>query len=186
MKKAFFYTLGIMAVTMMSCQNGKQPPSSPTLEIDPIQEETSPPDSTIYGRCGENFGMSTLELITDNGDTLLFILEDDSIPTIKGGKHVGDRMAIVASKNDVGENVVRTGVNLTTLLGKWTALDKTFEIHEGGVVTSQFQEPKPYTEWKISNGALVLSADTFSVYDLGADSLLLENDKGIYSYKRQK
>ena len=186
MKKAVFYAIGTMAIALIACQNGKQPSSSPTMEIETQHQEVEQPDSTIYGRCGENFGMSTLELITDNGDTLMFVVEDDSIQTIKGGKHVGDRMAIVADKNDMGEYVVKTGVNLTTILGKWTALDKTFEIHEGGVVTSQFQEPKPYTEWKICNGALVLSADTFSVYELGADSLLLENDKGIYSYKRQK
>ena len=140
----------------------------------------------IYGRCGENFGMSTLELVSDDGDTLQFVIEEDSIQTIKGGKHIGDRMAIIASTNEVGERIVKSGVNLTTLLGKWSALDRSFEIQEGGIVNSQFEEPKPYTEWKIYNGLLVLSTDTFSVYELGADSLLLENNKGIYSYKRQK
>ena len=75
-------------------------------------------------------------------------------------------------------------VNLTTLLGKWTALDKNFELQEGGVAVSNVTEPKPITEWKISNGRLVLSADTFDIYELGADSLFLENDNGIYTYKR--
>ena len=47
------------------------------------------------------------------------------------------------------------------------------------------QEPKPYTEWSICNGKLVLSADTFDIYALGADSLYLENAEGIYGYKRR-
>ena len=53
-------------------------------------------------------------------------------------------------------------------------------------MVSTITEPKPLTEWKISNGQLVLSADTFSIYELGGDSLYLENKKGIYSFKRLK
>ena len=46
-------------------------------------------------------------------------------------------------------------------------------------------ESRPYTDWKIVNGRLVLSADTFEVLDLGPDSLYLENDTVIYAFKRQ-
>ena len=77
-------------------------------------------------------------------------------------------------------------MNLTTLLGKWVSLDKSFEIQEGGVVVSNITEPKPLVDWKICNGRLVLSSDTFSIYELGADSLFLENERGIYAYKRLK
>ena len=57
-------------------------------------------------------------------------------------------------------------------------------IAEGGNVISNTGEPKPYTEWKILNGKLILTPDTFDIYTLGPDSLYLENDKGIYGYKR--
>jgi hypothetical protein len=77
-------------------------------------------------------------------------------------------------------------INLTTLLGKWQSLDRKFEIKEGGVVETVVNEQKPYTSWKIVNGKLVLSADTFSIYELGADSLYLENSVGIFAYKRVK
>ena len=163
-------------------------------------------DTTLYGRLGEDIGALTFCMITDKGDTLQCVVEetDDSLGTdpVKGGKGIGDdpnslykefadkgigeRMAVMAAKNSDGEYVVQLAVNLTTLLGKWTALDKSFEIKEGGIVVSNFSEPKPYTEWSIANGRLVLSADTFDIYELGADSLLLENAKGIYAYKRQK
>ena len=46
-------------------------------------------------------------------------------------------------------------------------------------------ESNPYTEWKILNGKLVLSKDTFNILSIGNDSLYLENEKGIYAYKRQ-
>ena len=157
MRKKFIFTLAAIAVLQTACRNEK--PASPTMEID-----TKTVDSL----------------------TLQYIVEEDSVQTIKGGKHVGDRMAIIASTNEVGEHIVKSGINLTTLLGKWSALDRSFEIQEGGIVNSQYEEPKPYTEWKVYNGLLILSKDTFSVYELGAHSLLLENNKGIYSYKRQK
>ena len=77
-------------------------------------------------------------------------------------------------------------INLTTLLGKWTSLDKNFEILEGGIVQSSVQaESNPWTSWKLLNGRLVLNADTFKISCLGADSLYLENEKGIFVYKRQ-
>ena len=39
---------------------------------------------------------------------------------------------------------------------------------------------------KILNGQLLLSQDTFDIYELGADSLYLENRSGIFAYKRVK
>lgn len=54
------------------------------------------------------------------------------------------------------------------------------------MVETVVNEQKPYTSWKIVNGKLVLSADTFSIYELGADSLYLENSVGIFAYKRVK
>ena len=94
-------------------------------------------------------------------------------------------MAVVGTPGDEGM-VVRKAINLTSLMGRWTSLDKNFEIKDGGVVESHVQnESNPYTEWKILNGKLVLSKDTFNILSIGNDSLYLENEKGIYAYKRQ-
>ena len=83
--------------------------------------------------------------------------------------------------------VAKKVINLTTLQGKWTSLDKNFEILEGGTVKSNVQaEKNPWTSWKILNGQLVLNADTFSIDRLGGDSLYLENRQGIFVYTRQK
>jgi len=142
-------------------------------------------DTTVYGLCGESTAMHTLELITDRGDTVMYVLgtgEDEA--DVQGGLLVGDRLAVIATKNSNGEDVAERVLNLTTLLGTWTSLDRQFELLDGGAVVSSAGEPRPYTEWKIFNGRLVLSADTFDVYSLGPDSLYLENSRGIYAYRR--
>ena len=115
-------------------------------------------------------------------------VNEDSVSNVKGGMGVGDRMAVTLESEATDDEPAkaRVVVNLTTLLGKWVSLDKSFEIQEGGVVVSNITEPKPLVDWKICNGRLVLSSDTFSIYELGADSLFLENERGIYAYKRLK
>ena len=88
---------------------------------------------------------------------------------------------------DNGDRFMRSAINLTSLLGHWTSLDRNFEIKEGGTVTSSLQSEKnPWTSWKIWNGKLILSKDTFDVDNLGADSLSLENKDGIFIYTREK
>lgn len=179
-----FVAVYIIVIFMVGC-NGKQPRPTAlkdTAALDSVVQL----DSTIYGRCGDGTAMHTLELITDKGDTLILYVNLDSVPNVKGGMTVGDRMAVILAESAEGEKNPREVLNLTTLLGKWSALDRSFEIKEGGVVVSEQIEPKPYTEWKIFNGQLILSSDTFSVFKLQPDSLFLENEKGIFSYKRMK
>lgn len=146
-------------------------------------------DSTVYGVCGENTAMHTLELITDAGDSVQYQLneEDDGSVNVVGGLLAGDRLAVVEGPGTDGERVAKKVINLTTLLGKWASLDKNFEIQEGGTVKSTVQaEQNPWTSWKIVNGHLVLNRDTFDIDNLGSDSLYLENKNGIFVYKRTK
>jgi hypothetical protein len=187
MKKLVYLFLGLTVITLtFSCKDQKP---APVVEKDTtiIAEETIE-DKSLYGRCGDGSAMHTLELITDKGDTLYISINDDSVSNVKGGLGVGDRMAVMLAREATVDEPAKAKevVNMTTLLGKWVSLDKSFELQEGGVVVSDITEPKPLVDWKICNGLLVLSADTFSIYELGADSLLLENDKGIYAYKRLK
>ncbi len=145
-------------------------------------------DSSVYGIVGEGTAMHTLEVITDVGDTLEFVLADADadVPTVLGGLLAGDRVAVVSHTAD-GEQVADKVVNITSLLGKWTSIDKNFEIQEGGVVISNIKvEKNPWTSWKILNGHLVLNRDTFDITNLGSDSLYLENKEGIFVYKRLK
>lgn len=144
-------------------------------------------DSTIYGTCGEGTAMHSLELVTDGGDTIQYIISEnkEGRQDVRGGLLVGDRLAVIEGKGMDGEKMAKKVVNLTTLLGKWTSLDKNFEILEGGVVKSHVKaESKPWTSWKILNGKLLLNKDTFEINELNKDSLYLESRQGIFTYKR--
>ncbi|MGP1350294.1 MAG: lipocalin family protein [Hoylesella marshii] len=165
----------------LSNKNAGQPSSNDSLS------QTSSADTTVYGICGDGTSMHNLELLTDEGNTFTYLIDDeDATPVVKGGLLAGDRMAVVG--NQIGdERMATTVINLTTLMGKWTSLDKNFELKEGGLVESHVQaESNPYTSWKIFNGQLLLNRDTFTINTLGADSLMLENRRGIFVYKRQK
>lgn len=166
---------------------GKKTQQQPT-ESDTMVVEVSTPDSTVYGVCGEGTSMHALELVTDEGDTLTYLVDADAEQeTVKGGLFAGDRMAVVGYKGAEGDMVATCAVNLTTLMGKWTSIDKNFEIQEGGLVESSIKaETHPWTSWKIHNGQLLLNADTFAIERLGADSLCLENGEGIFVFKRQR
>ena len=155
--------------------------------IDSTDVELMVSDSTVYGVCGENTAMHTLELITDAGDTLRFVLNEDENGDVNvlGGLLAGDRLAVVEGPEVDGEKLAKKVINITTLLGKWTSLDKNFEIQDDGTVRSTVQaEKNPWTSWKIVNGRLVLNRDTFDINNLGSDSLYLENKNGIFVYKR--
>ncbi len=166
---------------LASCNGGKT--DNADSQRDTLKNETA--DSTVYGKCGEGSMMHTLELVTDEGKTLTFTIDEEQGSDVQGGMMSGDRMAVTYYKT-ADENIAHKVINLTTLLGRWTSLDKNFTINEDGSIESNVQaESKPYTAWTICNAKLILNTDTFDVLTLGADSLELENSKGIFVYKRQ-
>lgn len=180
MKTFYCLLFALCATLIVGCNNKEK--AKPVADF---IADTTATDTTVYGKCGDGTAMHTLELITDKGDTIVYTLEGtDTCANVQGGLFVGDRIAVIGEKGADDVMFAKKVINLTSLLGKWISIDKTFEIKEGGVVISNVKEPKPYTEWKILNGQLILSADTFDVYTLGPDSLYLENSKGIYGYKR--
>lgn len=176
-----FVVFALVAFVAAGCHNG----SKRVSEVDSVMVEPVAQDSTIYGVCGEGTAMHTLELVTDAGDTLRYIFGESGDNPVVGGLLVGDRLAVVDGPVVDGDKTARKIINLTTLIGKWTSLDKNFEIEEGGVVKSSIEaEKNPWTSWKILNGQLLLNRDTFEIYNLGSDSLYLENKEGIFVYKR--
>lgn len=185
MRKTFYFitSLFILAVAI-SCKDNK--PKSVMSQSGEVEDSVSTNDSTIYGTMVDG-GMNSIILLTDNGDTLEYLVNpDDTLEIVKGGKINGDRFAIIGYK-EYGDNFMRSAINLTSLLGNWSSLDRNFEIKEGGTVTSSLQSEKnPWTAWKIWNGKLILSKDTFDVENLGADTLSLENKAGIFVFTRGK
>lgn len=162
-------------------------------QIEDTDEVAEVNDTTVYGVCGEGTSMHSLEIITDAGDTLVYTLLSQDAETevetpsdVQGGLMAGDKMAVTGHKT-ADELVADRVINVTSLLGHWTSIDKNFTIEEGGTVHSAVKaETNPWTSWKILNGSLLLNRDTFAIDGLSADSLYLENQNGIFTFKRQK
>ena len=109
---------------------GKKTQQQPT-ESDTMVVEVSTPDSTVYGVCGEGTSMHALELVTDEGDTLTYLVDADTEQeTVKGGLFAGDRMAVVGYKGAGGEMVATWAVNRATVMGVWSGFGKVVEIED--------------------------------------------------------
>ena len=185
MKRTFYFIMSLFILAVViSCKDSK--PKSMMSETEEAEDSVATNDSTIYGTRVDG-GMNSIVLLTDHGDTLEYLVNpNDTFEVVKGGKINGDRFAIIGYK-EYGDNFMRSAINLTSLLGNWSSLDRNFEIKEGGSVTSSLQSEKnPWTAWKIWNGKLILSKDTFDVESLGADTLLLENKSGLFVFTRGK
>ncbi len=186
MKKIFYFAMMLMAICMVdSCKDKGSKPVISANDSTLVEEAAN--DSTLYGVCGDGTSMHSLQLISDGGDTLSVFIDEEKPGIVQGGLLAGDRIALVGYKSQEGEMLASKIINLTSLLGKWTSLDKNFDILEGGEVRNNVKaETNPWTSWKILNGNLLLNTDTFAIDKLGPDSLLLENAKGIYVFKRQE
>ncbi len=150
---------------------------------------TEIPDTAVYGRVDEATTMHTLQVVTEDGKTLTFALDQSMQADVQGGLFAGDYVTLTATKTtDADEPEVQKLVNITSLLGKYTSIDRNFEIKADGSVESpnMTAESQPYTQWKTVNTRLVLNQDTFDIRQLGPDSLTIESAKGIYVYKRKK
>ncbi len=175
------FLLALAAVALTCCNNrGDGSNDSDSSNADS--------DSTLYGLCGEGTAMHTLQLITALHDTLYLHLDDerdDSSDVVVGGLLVGDRMAVIAQMDDNGA-IAQKVINITSLLGTWQSIDRTFEIAEDGVVKSNDDsDDEAWTDWRILNGQLLLNSDTFDILTLTADTLELENTVGIYAFARR-
>lgn len=169
-------------ISVVSCKDKKT--DNAEAGSDTLVSEV--PDSAVYGKCGQGTSMHNLELVTDDGKTMEFLIDEEQGSDVQGGLLCGDRMTVAYVVTEEG-NVATKVINLTTLLGRWTSLDRNFTIQEDGNVESNLQtETRPYTVWSAVNGNIVLNSDTFSVLYLGADSMMLESNNGVFAYKRQK
>jgi len=159
-----------------------------TVQTNPQPEPSSEEqqrDSTLWGHLGEDTGMSTLQLITDEGDTLEIFRTSQY--SGEDGKLLGqvrnytDRFAITLSE---GNETLLTAVNVSQLTRTWSNEDGSINIKTDGSATS---EGMPYNGWKMWNGHILLSAevkqeigkvtrvDTMDIIFLDDDSLVIEN-----------
>lgn len=196
--------IGIMLIvaaamlTMGSC-GGKQQ-AVPFDDGDSANVANS--DPTVYGLCGVETTMNTLQLLTDNGDTLTFDLSRaKSEGRLLGGLQVGDRMAVVP---DSARTEALVAINQSTLLGNWimpNPIDGSDEvgirIKEGGVAESINQSTIVYRTWRLLRGQLEIvytredgsgeeETYLYQIVKLNADSLVYKDDEDTFEYGRQR
>ena len=187
----------ISLLNMVACGDGKKSdvPFEETESVD-----NSLRDSTIYGICAEGSAMHTLQLITDNGDTLtLSTIPAQEAGHLFGGYSIGDHMAVLTDQSKQKAILI---VNLTTLLGEWVMpnpMDGTSEmgifIRDGGIAESINQPAIIYETWRLVNGQLELMSvrdgggdfeevERYQLIYLSSDSLAYSNEEDTYEYSR--
>ena len=189
MKKILYFCVAAAGMTiMLSCggKGGQQRVAN--NENDTSAVNVIPTDKTLYGICGEETAMNTLQLLRDNGDTVMMSITNAiEAGQVFGGLMVGDRLAVMP--NATGSEAVIV-INQNTLLGDWVMpnpIDGSSEvgirIKEGGVAESIDQSSIIYKTWKIFNGRLeILSQrdgggdeeelNLYELVKLGPDSLV--------------
>ena len=159
-------------------------------------------DPTIYGTCGEDTAMNTLQMLTDMGDTIqmdITYARDNN--QVFGKLQVGDRLAVVPNQKKTEALIV---INQSALLGNWVMpnpLDGSdevgFRIKEGGIVEGIEQSSLTYKTWRLVRGKLELvsvregggeeeEAIIYDLVKLSADSLILKDSEDTYEYGRQQ
>lgn len=208
MKKTFFFGM-MMAVLMMfgSCGGGNKQQAVAEEDSTSVKSVIAL-DQTIYGICGEGTAMNTLEILTDNGETMnLSITAAQEANKVYGGLQKGDRIAVLANDDKTMATMV---INLNTLLGDWVMPDPIdgssevgIRIKEGGVAESIDMSYISYRTWRIFNGKLEIisvreggdeeeEVNLYEILTLGADSLAYKtigknrDEEETYEYSRWK
>lgn len=184
MKKASYLIAILVLGTLVGCK-----PTQKAAPQEEVQEDTVEvalvPDSTLWGHLGEDTGMSTLQFITDRGDTLEIYRTNQY--TGEDGQLMGeirnlkDQFAVTLAAD--GESLL-TAINASQLMRKWQAEKGEMQIEKDGSITSQ---DLPYRAWQLWNGRIMLTStqqleygtanrvDTMDIVTLNRDSLILRN-----------
>ena len=185
MKKLFFLSMAMAAMTMLSCGGRSHQAEREEDTVDVMDQIR---DHTLYGLCGAIPSTSQLKVITDVGDTLTL----DITPALEnrkmlGSVRVGDRLAVMTNKNQTEASEV---ININLLLGNWVMPDPLdgsdeigIRIKEGGVAESIEMTNITYRTWRIFNGKLEITSireggeqaeetNYFEILKLSADTLV--------------
>jgi hypothetical protein len=157
-------------------------------------------DSTIYGVCTDGSSMNTLQILTDNGDTLTInTTYAEETMNVLGGYTSGDRMAVIL-REDRSQALCVT--NISMLLGDWVMLDPMdgssyvgIRIKDGGIAESINQSTIIYKTWRMFNGKLEVvsvredggdfeDTEIFTISKLTGDSLVIRDAEQVYDYTR--
>ena len=173
MKKLLFLSVLLLALT--SCIETKKGDGEAEKDSLAIADR----QTIEVGIVGDGTSMHSLEFVSQSGDTLYIVYENNAV----GGLACGDLISVEYSEGDEELNAQYI-VNLMALCNSWVASDKygnsylTLDKNGGAsYVGSDF----PYKKWTICDGCLYLTkdetTDKFDIVLLTEDSLLLKMDE---------
>ncbi len=187
MKKIVFLGVMVAGIMLFGSCGGKKQQYVETDDASGGAQNPASNDRTIYGICTDGTAMNTLEMITDNGDTLrLSLIRANEKGKVFGGLQVSDRLAVVT---DSAKREALEVINLNTLMGDWVMPDPIdgsaevgIRIKEGGIAESIDQSVIVYRTWKIVNGNLEIlliregggdeqEENRYEILTLGPDTL---------------
>ena len=191
----------IIGMGFAACGNKQQ--QQPQASSDTTLVDSSKiKDVTIFGLCGENAAMNSLQLMTDMGDTICLNIEEARENNQVFGNYApGDRLAILISPDYKNVKMV---INESVLMGTWmmpNPIDGSDEvgisIKDGGIAESVQQSSNYYKTWKIIDGKLELTlvregggdqqeTAWYTIDKLDADSLLFHDSDDRFEYVRAK
>lgn len=170
--------VAIICIGMAACVGGNKTGKG-SSDNDSIDSTAIKSDSVneVKGVVGEGTSMHSLELITENGDSLYFEYDNN----IVGGVVCGDFVDVSYNYKN-GEFIAASIVNMTSIAHVWTIdgsnSKQHLEIDTKGTATT-YGMGVDYTKWSLYNGRLILEgagkADTFDISLLTDDSLIIEN-----------
>lgn len=201
MKKIFYILFSILGIGIVASCNGNgnkgnedEEDSAKVIVIDSI---SVPSIYNITGVVGDGTSMNVLELVTDNGDTLLIECPSEMVV---GGVEVGDLMAVTYNSN--GEtNSIMTSINLSALQHLWTqkgadGRSQSLEIDEDGRAVT-YDMSVEYNAWSLVDGKLLLHSpkkvaseqaamvDTFEIMELNDEHLVLMHGELATEFVRE-
>lgn len=192
MKKSLIFLVlfsSMISTTFFSCKDNQNKKGDSAVE----QNDSSaiyPADEAVYGHLGEGTGMSCLEFITNEGDTLELNKTDET--TGKDGIILGeianytDQYAVVTSKDSQS---VAIALNVNQLMRGWQSSSDSRKgmrlIINGDVRPINEKDSCEYNKWELCNCKLVLESipqsdnkpvksDTINILSLTLDSMTLQ------------
>lgn len=155
------------------------------------------PDTALYGSLGEGTGMSCVEIITNDGDTLTLnkINENTGEAGVLLGstERYGDPLTITT---DANRESIRTLINLKTLTQSWQTNPDSIrlKLDSEGKVSARWKG-KTYNYWSMCNAHLLLgnknkenevtACDTFEIRGLSRDSMILALHTDILKFYKK-
>lgn len=194
--KAKYTLLPILLLTagisFTSCKGKKEKTDQP--QNTSMVQEVFPPDSALYGKLGEGTGMSCIEVITDQGDTLILNKINETTGEagvlLGGTEHYNDRLTVTT---DIQKENILTLVNLNTLTGKWqdSSAQTLLTLEKEGKARANWNGKK-YSRWRMYNAHLLLDnpkdnaegypCDTFEIQELNRDSLVMSYQDTTFTF----